>query len=287
MTLTDGTKGSQGRRHELGTFLRTRRKMRSPEEAGLPQRARRHRPGLSRDEVAFLAGISADWYGRLEGGLDIAPSAATLMAVARVLHLEPAEIEYLFELAGVYPPKFQQSHESDIPTALETLILTSDSVGLALFDEYVTPLAWNRVADSMYRITPFTTPLERNAIVRMADPFVIYYIGSDYELVMRRVVGVFRRAFDLSPTPFAQEVYSRAREYPKFREYWDDHVVADETTIGPGPHVRQHPAVGTFSMFSTDVHLLRQQTWLRVTAPADQESAEKFKILHELGTAFR
>src|SRR5215472_445452 len=102
LALTDGAKGSQGRRHQLGLFLRTRRKTLSPEEVGLAPRAHRRGPGLSRDEVAFLAGISADWYGRLEGGLDIAPSAATLTAVSRVLRLTPVEIEYLFDLAEVY-----------------------------------------------------------------------------------------------------------------------------------------------------------------------------------------
>lgn len=286
MALTDRTNGPHARRHELGLFLRTRRRMLSPEEVGLAPRANRRGPGLSRDEVAFLSGISADWYGRLEGGLDIAPSAATLAAVSRVLRLTPAEIEYLFELAEVYPPKLHEAHDGNVPAALAALVLSTERVGVVLWDEYMTPLAWNRVADSMYRITPFATPLERNVVVRMADQYYIEFLGDDYAAVMRRVVGVFRRAFTLNPTPFAQQVHSIAQAYPQFRQYWDDHVVAEDTTIDRGPLVRHHPVAGSFSLLGLDLRL-RRDDMLRITAPANDDAVKAFDVLQSLGTAFQ
>lgn len=273
-------------RHELGSFLRTRRKLLSPAELGLSIRRRRRRPGLSREDVAYLSGISADWYGRLEGGLDIAPSAATLLAVAEALRLDHVETEYVFTLANVYPPRSYELAEYRVPDAIRTLVLGTERVGLMMCDAYMTPRAWNRIADAMFNISPFATPLERNIIVRMADRYFLDYFRDDYDPVMRRVVGFFRRAFSAKPTLFAQRVYAIAQEYPQFREYWNDYVVADETTLGPGPHVRYHPIVGRFSFKAADLYPLRRQDMLRVVSPADEESAAKFERLRALGTPF-
>lgn len=257
-----------------------------PASAGVPPRARRHGPGLSREEVAYLAGISADWYGRLEGGLDAAPSAATLLSLAQVLKLTPVETEYLFALASIYPPRFQDETKGNVPEALRRLILGTEDVGVMFWDPYMTPLAWNRTADSMFNISPFATPIERNIIVRMADQHFIHYFGEDYDVVMRRLVGVFRRAYAARPTPFARDILSIAESYPQFKQYWDGYEVADETTLGPGPHTRHHPIAGTYSMVVVEMFPLRRHDMLRVLAPADEASAKQFAVLRSLGKPF-
>jgi transcriptional regulator with XRE-family HTH domain len=73
----------------LGEYLRARRGLLSPEDVGLPDLGRRRVPGLRREEVAMLAGISADYYLRLEQGRDHHPSAQVIDALARALHLAP------------------------------------------------------------------------------------------------------------------------------------------------------------------------------------------------------
>ncbi|MGW7351301.1 helix-turn-helix transcriptional regulator [Streptomyces sp. NPDC054784] len=98
-----GPGGSESRRRELGAFLRSRRERMTPDEAGLPRSARRRTPGLRREELALLAGISATWYTYLEQARDIHPSEQVLGALATALRLDPYERGHLLELAGHAP----------------------------------------------------------------------------------------------------------------------------------------------------------------------------------------
>src|SRR6202451_2803604 len=87
----------------LGGYLRARRALVTPEQAGIPAGANRRVPGLRREEVAMLAGISADYYLRLERGRDKNPSPQVLQSLARGLHLDELEQEYLLSLAAQRP----------------------------------------------------------------------------------------------------------------------------------------------------------------------------------------
>jgi transcriptional regulator with XRE-family HTH domain len=90
-------------RRELGVFLRSRRERITPAEAGLPTTARRRTPGLRREEIAVLAGISATWYTYLEQGRDVQASDQVLAALAAALKLDRSEKDHLFHLAGHAP----------------------------------------------------------------------------------------------------------------------------------------------------------------------------------------
>ena len=87
-----------GRMAELGDFLRTRRARLQPQDVGLPDYGRRRVPGLRREELAQLAGVSADYYVRLEQGRDIQPSDSVLDAIATALRLSDDERAHLFTL---------------------------------------------------------------------------------------------------------------------------------------------------------------------------------------------
>ncbi|GHH44536.1 helix-turn-helix transcriptional regulator [Lentzea cavernae] len=91
------------RRRELGVYLRSRRERITPAEAGLPPTARRRTPGLRREEIAVLAGISATWYTYLEQGRDVRASDQVLTALASALRLDRSEKDHLFHLAGQAP----------------------------------------------------------------------------------------------------------------------------------------------------------------------------------------
>jgi len=88
-------------RHELGLFLRSRRERLTPAEAGLPHTSRRRTPGLRREELAVLAGISATWYTYLEQGRDVRASDQVLRSLASALALDRSEKDHLFRLAGL------------------------------------------------------------------------------------------------------------------------------------------------------------------------------------------
>jgi len=85
---------------QLGDFLRKRREKLKPKDVGLPSGNQRRTPGLRREEVAELAGISTDWYVRLEQGPDTLPSLGTVNALAKALALAPNERSHVHSLAA-------------------------------------------------------------------------------------------------------------------------------------------------------------------------------------------
>ncbi|WP_051766415.1 helix-turn-helix domain-containing protein [Saccharothrix syringae] len=90
----------------LAEFLRRRREKLSPSEVGLPETRRRRTPGLRREEVAVPAGMSSDFYARLEQARGSDPSESVVAALARALRCTPDEKDHLFRLAGVpVPPR--------------------------------------------------------------------------------------------------------------------------------------------------------------------------------------
>src|ERR1700721_970090 len=99
----------------LGGYLRARRALVPPEQAGFRRGANRRVPGLRREEVAMLAGISADYYLRLERGRDKNPSAQVLESLARVLHLDELEQEYLLGLAAPRPKQKRRRKPERVP----------------------------------------------------------------------------------------------------------------------------------------------------------------------------
>src|SRR4051794_18244606 len=88
------------RRTELGEFLRARREALQPADVGLPQAGRRRTPGLRREEVALLAGVSVTWYTWLEQGRRINASRDVLLALARTLQLDEAGRSHVLALAS-------------------------------------------------------------------------------------------------------------------------------------------------------------------------------------------
>jgi transcriptional regulator with XRE-family HTH domain len=87
----------------LADFLRRRREALRPADVGLPQGLRRRTPGLRRDEVALLAGMSSDYYARLEQGRGPHPSEQLLTSLGRALRFDDAQNDHLFHLAGLTP----------------------------------------------------------------------------------------------------------------------------------------------------------------------------------------
>src|SRR3546814_11214743 len=108
---------SEQRRQRLGAFLKAHRIRLVPQEVGLSATGRRRTPGLRREEVAQLAGISATWYVRIEQGREVAASAATLDRTAPALRLAAAERAHLFTLADRPAPAAGAAGGGDAPTA--------------------------------------------------------------------------------------------------------------------------------------------------------------------------
>ena len=107
----------------IGEYLRARRELVQPEDVGLQNLGRRRTPGLRREEVAMLAGVSADYYIRLEQGRDQHPSAQVLDALARVLQLDEEATAHLHGLAQPPPRRRRRSSRPErAPDAVVQLI---------------------------------------------------------------------------------------------------------------------------------------------------------------------
>src|SRR6185312_3226508 len=137
-------RSDETQRDELGEFLRSHRARLTPGELGLEPGMRRRTPGLRREEVAQLAGVSATWYTWIEQGRDVSVSPAALARLARVMRLTAAERAYLFELAGKRDPDAPPEPAlGEQPEGLAAIVQTIATPAYVL-DRTWTALTWNR-----------------------------------------------------------------------------------------------------------------------------------------------
>ncbi len=132
----------------LGAFLRAARERLRPADFGVAPGRRRRTPGLRREEVAALCGVSPTWYTWIEQGRDVAASAPTLRALAEGLRLSAAERAHLFALAGRADPDPALASAADI----EALRLLVDAVAGAAYvlDRHWNVVAWNAAAATLF-----------------------------------------------------------------------------------------------------------------------------------------
>jgi transcriptional regulator with XRE-family HTH domain len=149
---------------QLGDFLRQRREGLTPADVGLRRSGRRRTPGLRREEVAERAGISVDWYVRLEQGRDAIPSKATVEALAKALLLQPSDRQHLLKLARGEPARVFK--RESVPPELARLVqlLTAPAYLLgARFDM----LCWNQAAVEIFRDFSKIPEGKRNTVYQM------------------------------------------------------------------------------------------------------------------------
>src|SRR5215467_4133869 len=162
------TGGAQ--RIELREFLQARRAALKPENLGFQGIGRRRAPGLRREEVASIAGVGLTWYTWLEQGRDIRVSEDMLQRLALALNLSPHDTAYLFSLAGRRPPEVRALSikiDSSIQLALDGFKAGPGFVLNARMDT----VAFNRLAEAIYRFDNFDGPLARNNVWRLfMDP---------------------------------------------------------------------------------------------------------------------
>jgi transcriptional regulator with XRE-family HTH domain len=182
-------------RPQLADFLRRHREALSPADVGLPDGARRRTPGLRREEVASLVGMSTDYLTRLEQQRGPQPSEQMLTALARGLRLSLDERDHLFRLAGHTPPSRTLRHAHVAAPLLRVLDRLDDAAALVLSDLGET-LAQNRLAVALLGDHSGYTGLERSAILRwFTDPAErLHYPAEDRDRQGRLQVAQLRSA---------------------------------------------------------------------------------------------
>lgn len=149
-------------RAELGGFLRSRRGRIQPAEVGLAPGPRRQTPGLRREEVALLAGISVDYYIRLEQGRGPHPSDQVLTALGRALRLTGDEHDYLLRLADQSPVRAEPARE--VPANVLRLLDRLTDVPAMVINAGYDVLAWNRMLVALIGDLSEVPPWQRNTL---------------------------------------------------------------------------------------------------------------------------
>ncbi|MDT0397529.1 MULTISPECIES: helix-turn-helix domain-containing protein [Streptomyces] len=226
----------------LGDYLRARRELVTPEDFGLPAHGIRRVPGLRREEVAMLAGISSDYYLRLEQGRDRNPSAQVLDALARVLRLDDTATGYLHQLTAPRPRTHRRFPRPAVPPATTQLI---EAMGLPAFvtDRSLDVIAANPLATAL---APSIRVGENRLRSFFLDP-AEQALHTDWADTASRCVAAFRRRLgsDVDDPRVVQLVGELSLASEEFRQVWARH---DVRPLGTGPIGMNHPQVGELNL---------------------------------------
>ncbi|MEU6759452.1 helix-turn-helix transcriptional regulator [Streptomyces sp. NPDC046685] len=229
----------------LGEFLRSRRARLRPEDVGLTDYGRRRRvPGLRREELAQLAGVSVAYYTRLEQRDGHNVSVEVLDAIARALRLDGTERAHMMDLAR---PKARRRRPSRRPqqvrSELRTLMDAMEGVPAYLVGHRQDVIGWNRLAAAVFGDFGALAAAERN-LVRLVflDPATAELYG-DWECRACEVVSNLRMYAGQHPDDeqLSALVGELSVKNEEFRRLWAAHTVADKTH---GVKRLRHPLVG-------------------------------------------
>ncbi|RKN04239.1 helix-turn-helix transcriptional regulator [Streptomyces radicis] len=265
---------------ELGAFLRTRRSRVRPDDVGLKPGPRRRVPGLRRDEVAHLAGVSVDYYTELERGRGARPSEQMLRALARALRLSQDEHDHLFHLAG-RPAPSRHGSATPVEGALLALLDRLDGTPAQIITDLHEPLIRNGLAVALLGRVPggpgrgeslvhrwFTQPRARACYVPEDHAHHSRVFVAD----LRAVVA--RRGRDQETTALVAELRRRS---PEFATLWDSGDVA----VRRRDRKRMiHPALG---LIEVDCHRVfsedGRQRLVWFTSPPDAPADARIELL--------
>ncbi|QJT06179.1 helix-turn-helix domain-containing protein [Streptomyces asoensis] len=268
---------------DLSAFLRRCRARLTPESVGLPEQgAYRRVPGLRREEVAQLAGVSTDYYTRLEQGRDITPSDSVLDAIARALRLNDAERTHLFDLVKPKPAK-ERRRAPTVQRArvgLRRILDSFDDHAAFILGRRGDVLATNhlcRVLLADFDAMPYR---ERNLtrwIVLAPEARELY---EDWAKIAAEMTAILRLDAGRHPddTRTAELVGELTMKSEHFRRWWDDHKVLNRTF---GHKRFRHPLVGPLTIDYQAFTLPGEddQTLFLYLPAQDQTSQEAWRLL--------
>lgn len=267
---------------ELADFLRRARARVSPEQAGLPPDGRIRRvPGLRREEVALLAGVSSDYYARLEQGRKIVPSPAVTDAVARALGLDAAGRAHLRALIG-HMDAGSQRRAPSVQRARPDLhqFLDALQAPAMLLGRLTEVLAANRLAAALLTDFSQMSARERNYARWMFTSDEARALFADWDVQARAVVGSLRLNVGSEPgDPAARQlVADLARQSEQFRSWWEEHGVYQRTS---GTKHFRHQVVGPLTVHYETLLLPgdEDQTLFIYTTEPDTPSRQAMDLL--------
>lgn len=278
----------QGIRAEISDFLRTRRDTLSPQAAGIIAGSRRRVPGLRREELAMLAGMSVDYYARMERGDLAGVSPEVLDALARGLQLDEAETDHLHDLAEAAQPRPRRPRRAASPTVRPALQQFLDAAAAPMWarDRRMDVLATNALGRALY------APLLEDVAARGNTARFLFLSPAsrvffpDWERSADGVVATLRSYAGQTPrdtglTDLIGELIARSEE---FSTRWSAHHVRHHRT---GTKRIHHPQVGDLELSYEGMELSAEEGWtlFGYSAEPGSPSAERLALLASLAVS--
>jgi len=237
------------RRAELGAFLRAQRARLRPADVGLPEDCDpglRRTPGLRREEVAQISGVSVTWYTWLEQGRNIAASEQVIAALARALRLGPDQRRHIRGLAGL-PTAADETHTGDALPRLQRLVDAAAPSLASIYDRHFDYVVWN---------TPYQRLRHDPAMLPAGQRNLLWMMFSDaenrarmirWEPAARAVLSQFRAAAGQRPHDprFAALAAGLTEVSPEFRDWWAEYPIRD---FRPATIAIDHPEIGRLDL---------------------------------------
>ncbi|HWD79065.1 MAG TPA: helix-turn-helix transcriptional regulator [Kribbella sp.] len=269
---------------ELGRTLHAWRDRVAPSDVGLPAGGNRRAPGLRREELAMLAGLSVDYIVRLEQGRSDSPSVQVLTALARALRLSDAERNHLFALAGEVEPSPGRI-SSYIPPGVQRIVDQLDGAPLCVCDAAWTIITWNPLFAALAGDPSLWQGRQRNIIYRHFVAPGDRFLQTPEQARNFRIAMVTDLRASLARHPDDPDLLAMIDDlrtgYDEFARLWDQPVVgfhqSERKTI-------RHPVVGAFDIDCDILAVPGSDLRMVVyTAAPNSEAADKLRLLSVVG----
>jgi transcriptional regulator with XRE-family HTH domain len=261
-----------------------RRAQVTPQEAGLPATGLRRVPGLRREEVAMLAGVSVDYYVRLEQGRERTPSAQVIDALAAALRLAEDGRSHLFRLAGLSPRARSAAVDDRVdPSLLQLMDAWPDNPAI-VYNRAYDVLASNAIADALFHDWTHSRNLMH---VVFTDPAARAFYRDWHEVARNSVAG-FRLGHGEAPgDPRVRQVLAELLERsPEFAELWGRHDARGKA-LERKRFGHRHVGPLTLTMQTFDVRSSPGQELVVYHAEPGSDSAGALALLGSLAATGR
>lgn len=269
MQLGNGT-----HKQQLAEFLRGCRARILPADKGLPDHGRRRTPGLRREDVAVLAGVSVTWYTWLEQGRDIKVSADVLERICTALGMSGDEREYLFALVQHRAPPLPAVADQRISPALERMIEFLNTPALVKTARWDV-IAWNPLVTKLFRDYGKLPPEKRNLLrILLVDDLDYQTDRETHHATARRLLSKFRVDYSQhsNEPSFAALIDELNRDCEVFRELWNSPEVINRSEA-----IAHHPQQGGMTFEHTS-YVPEGSPTLRVVVFIPQDAAAVAKV---------
>ncbi|MFB8005951.1 helix-turn-helix transcriptional regulator [Nocardia sp. NPDC056000] len=269
---------------ELGDYLRARRAQLRPERVGLPSLGPRRVPGLRREEIALLVGVSVDYYVRLEQGRERGPSAQVVDALSSALRLDADGRQHLFRLAGLAPRTRTSAAPDRVDPSLRQLMTAWPDNPAIVYNRACDVLASNAIADALFHDWTHSRNLMH---IVFTDPVARQFYTAWHDVARNAVAG-FRFGHGEAPDDSRiQQVLNELRSRsPEFTRLWTTHDARGKSMQSKNFH---HRDVGplTLTMQTFDVRSTPGQTLVVYHAAPDSPSSHALTLLGSLAATIR